>query len=394
MRYYVLIEDHQAGQRKRRWHSDPATGSAFTSKRAADAHCASLVTSRGQGTYVPPSVMTVGEWLAIWLEQARDRLKLSSWASYEKNVRVHIVPVLGQVRLQELTTHQVDQFYVSLRHSGRATKRGKGDPLAPRTVKYVHTILSAALDDAVAKGLLVRNPVKVATSPRDTTTSATWRRTWTAKELADFLAGVQDHRLGPVFSFLALTGCRRGEALGLRWRDVDLAGRRAVIRQQIGKVGGQVVETDSTKGGSGRSIALDPGLVALLESHRARQDGARALLGPGYEDRDLVFANEDGSVLYPEGLSRVFVAQASRLGLRRIRLHDLRHTWATLALQNGVHPRVVQERLGHANITITLQTYSHVIPTMHDQAADLVAGVIASAGQSNVVPLRKAVDRR
>lgn len=321
------------------------------------------------------------------------RLKFSSWASYEKNVRVHVIPVLGQVRLQELTTHQVDQFYVSLRQSGRATKRGKGDPLAPRTVTYVHTILSAALDDAVAKGLLVRNPAKAATSPRDTT-SATWRRTWTAKELAAFLAGVQGHRRGPVFSFLALTGCRRGEALGLRWRDVDLARRRAVIRQQIGEVAGRVIERDSTRGGSGRNIALDPGLVELLESYRARRDADRALLGPGYEDRELVFANEDGSARYPEGLSRVFVTQAGRLGLPRIRSHDLRHTWATLALQNSVHPKVVQERLGHANITTTRQAYSHVIPTMHDQAADLVAGVIASAGQSNVVPLRKAADSR
>jgi integrase len=205
---------------------------------------------------------------------------------------------------------------------------------------------------------------------------------------------VEDHRLGPVFAFLALTGCRRGEALGLRWRDVDLAARRAVIRHQIGKVAGQVIEIESTKSDSGRSIALDPGLIARLEAHRVRQDTNRALLGRGYVDRDLVFANEDGSALDPEGVSRVFVIQASRLGLPRIRLHDLRHTWATLAPQNGVHPKVVQERLGHANIAITPQTYSHVIPTMHDQAADLVAGVIASAGQPNVVPLREAVDHQ
>jgi integrase len=176
--------------------------------------------------------------------------------------------------------------------------------------------------------------------------------------------------------------------------DVDLNGRRAIIRQQIGKVGGKVVETDSTKSGAGRSIALDSGLVERLKAQRLIQATHRHLLGPGYVEHDLVFANEDGSVLYPEGVSRVFRTEARRLGLPPIRLHDLRHTWATLALQNGVHPKVVQERLGHANITITLQIYSHVIPTMHDQAADLVAGVISAAGQSNVVPLRKAVDSR
>jgi integrase len=219
-------------------------------------------------------------------------------------------------------------------------------------------------------------------------------QTWSAGELPTFMSGVADHRLGDLYAFLALTGCRRGEALGLRWRDVDLTRRRAVIRHQIGKVGGQVVLTESTKGGSGRIIALDAGLVERLKAHRKAQDKSRGLLGPGYKDQDLVFADEDGSAHYPEGVSRIFVAEARRLGLPRLRLHDLRHTWATLALQNGVHPKVVQERLGHASITITLQIYSHVIPTMHDQAADLVAGVIGSAADTNVIPLRKAVDGR
>jgi integrase len=154
------------------------------------------------------------------------------------------------------------------------------------------------------------------------------------------------------------------------------------------------VVTGSTKGGSGRTIALDAGLVERLKIHRKTQEVHRVLLGPGYDDQDLVFADADGSAHYPEGVSRVFVEEARKLGLPRIRLHDLRHTWATLALQNGVHPKVVQERLGHASVTITLQIYSHVIPTMHDQVADLVAGVIGSTVGTNVIPLRKAVDSR
>lgn len=388
-RYYVVVEESAGNERKRRWHSDPATGSAFTSKRAADDYCARQVVARGQGLYVTPSDLTVEDWLTRWLDSATDRLKPSTWASYEKNVRVHVLPTLGRIPLQQLSAHHLDRLYAQLRKTGKATKHGGGEGLSPRTVRYVHTIVKAALADAERKGLVARNAAAAA-SPPSSKVDEQVMRTWSAPELARFLDGTRDDDQGALWAFLAMTGCRRGEALGLRWSDVDLDRGRAHIVTTVGKVAGQVVE-GSTKTAAGRRVvALDPNLVQQLREHRADQDEQRQLLGAGYRDDGRVFAHPDGTVLYPEGVSRRFLAAAERLGLPRIRLHDLRHTWATLALQAGVHPKVVQERLGHASVTITLQTYSHVIPAMHDDAAATVANLVRAAADPRVRSIRTA----
>jgi len=385
-RYYVVVDETAAdGKRRRRWHTDPATGQAFTRKRPAEDYAAKLATAQTSGTYVSPTDDTLAGWLAIWLATAQHRLKPSTYASYEKNIRLHVIPHLGAVRLQRLTGAHLDKLYAQLLTSGRVGTSGKakGAGLSPRTVRYVHTILKAALGDAVRKGLLTVNPANVADAPTQVG-GPPELTTWTPEQLSTFLAGTREHAFGPVWTFLALTGCRRGEALGLRWRDVDLDRGRASLVQSIGRVRGQVI-VGSTKSGRPRSIALDPGLVHLLRDQAARQKTERELMGAGYADQGLVFAAPDGGCLYPEGVWRVFVAQAEHLGLPRIRVHDLRHTWATMALTAGVHPKIVQERLGHSSISITLQVYSHVTPVMHAEAAATVADMVAAAGRGGKV---------
>jgi integrase len=251
-----------------------------------------------------------------------------------------------------------------------------GQVLSPRTVRYVATILGRALKDAVRKGLIPRSPHADADPPRPSATSADVMRTWTGEELGSFLDSVEEHRMGALFTFLALTGCRRGEALGLRWSDLDLTdtGGRASIVQTVGKVAGKtVVGTTKTTAGR-RVVSLDAGLATVLRQHRRAQNELRLLMGAGWRDLNLVFPSHIGEHLYPETVSRVFRETVDGLELPPIRLHDLRHTWATLALQAKVHPKVVQERLGHANVGITLGTYSHVAPTLHDEAAETVAG--------------------
>ncbi|MDZ4250684.1 MAG: site-specific integrase, partial [Candidatus Nanopelagicales bacterium] len=181
----------------------------------------------------------------------------------------------------------------------------------------------------------------------------------------------------------------RGEALGLRWTDVDIGRRRASITSSVGRVSGKIIEGGTKTGAGRRPIALDDSILAALADQRARQHRDRDLVGAGYRDQGLVFASPEGSYVNPEHVSRVFKSEVQRLGLPPIRLHDLRHTWATLALQSGVHPRVVQERLGHSNVTITLQVYSHVVPLMHDEAAATVAGLIEAARDPKVTRLRK-----
>jgi len=169
---------------------------------------------------------------------------------------------------------------------------------------------------------------------------------------------------------------RRGEALGLRWADVDLDDGRAAIRQTVIAVNHQpVVGTPKTTKGR-RTVRLDTATVATLREHRKRQAAERLLMGTGWTDHGLVFCRVDGGLLHPERFSRSIGDRVRQLGLPRIRLHDLRHGWATMALGAGVHPKVVQERLGHANIGVTLDVYSHVTAGLHDDAAERVTGLV------------------
>jgi integrase len=174
---------------------------------------------------------------------------------------------------------------------------------------------------------------------------------------------------------------RRSELLGLYWRDVELRSGRLSIRQTVVSVNyGLHFSTPKTKR-SQRSIALDPRTSAIMRDHRARQNQKRLLVGPLWTDHDLVFCRDDGKPIHPDHLSKTFERLVARSGLPRIRLHDLRHTWATLAPGSGVHPKVVSERLGHATISITLDIYSHVIPALQKETAEVVAGLVFGSGR-------------
>ena len=386
--YYCVVADGD----KRKWHGDPDTGSGFTRREKAEAHLQDLLVSVRTGTYVEPSTMTVQEWSTGWLKRHKDRVRPSTWHGYETKLRVHVWPYIGDVKLQQLRPVHLDDLYATLRESGKRVKNKPPAPLSTSTVHQVHTILGECLGDAVRKGVLARNPQEAATAPKISTKAdgTVTMNTWSATQVATFLDRTSDHRHHALWAFLLLTGCRRGEALGLRWVDVDLDRARANVQQTIGKAGGKIV-VGTTKSGAGRRpVALDTDLVRILSAQKIAQDDEKALVGVGYDDHGLVFANPDGTPLYPEGVSRMFGEKAEKAGLPKIRLHDCRHTWATLALQAGVHPKVVQERLGHANVSITLSIYSHVAPSMHDDAAEVVAGVIRAAKAPNVVPLRDA----
>jgi integrase len=206
--------------------------------------------------------------------------------------------------------------------------------------------------------------------------------TWKAHELAQFLTGVGGDRLAGAWWLLATTGMRRGEVLGVRWQDVDLdAGRVSIVRTlittDVQRAGEPGMAWGTPKTGKGRrQVAVDPTTVSALRAHRARQLQERLAAGGVYEDGDLVCCLDDGRPLHPKTFSYYFGRHVKRLSLPRIRLHDLRHTHATLALRAGVHPRVVQERLGHANVSITLDTYSHVDLDMQAIAAARVAALV------------------
>ncbi len=353
----VDIGRDEQGRRRQKWHS------GFRTKREASEALTEILGQLSTGQYVAPSKLTVRSFLeGEWLPAVRSSLRPLTFDSYAANVRNHVLPRLGSVRLQALTPAMLNSMYADLSAC-----------LSPRTVRYIHAILRRALSDAVKWNRLARSPADAADPPSLRATRKRVMRTWSAAELQAFLESVRNDRLAGCWRFLAMTGCRRGEALGLRWRDVDLDAGRAMIVQTL--VGNRVVsETKSERGR--RTVALDPGTVAALREHRRAQQTERRALGPTYQDDDFVFCREDGTPIWPRSLSRAFARHLASARLPKIRLHDLRHTHATLALQAGVHPKVVQERLGHATISITLDVYSHAIPAMHEEAASQVAALI------------------
>jgi len=347
----------EQGRRRQKWHS------GFRTRREASEALTEILGQLSTGQYVAPSKLTVGRFLEDeWLPAIRASVRPLTFESYAGNVRNHIVPRLGSVPLQQVTPPILNSVYSEL-----------GQTLAPRTVRYIHAILRRAFASAVKWNRLARNPVEAADPPSPCAGGGRAMRTWSSSELARFLESVRDDRLFACWRFLAMTGCRRGEALGLRWRDLDLDGGRATVVQTV--VGNRAVSEAKTERGR-RTIALDEATVAELDHHRQAQDVERAILGASYEDNDLVFCREDGSPIWPRSLTRSFARVIDKADLPKIRLHDLRHTYATLALQAGVHPKVVQERLGHATISITLDVYSHAIPAMQEDAADRVAALI------------------
>jgi integrase len=362
--YVLYLGRDQDGKKRQKW-----VGGFRTRRDAEEALTQSLDRVR-TGTWADPGRITVAEYLEQWLDGIRPSLRPKTTASYEDALRGWVIPRVGSVRLVGLTAPRLRALYGELLESGR--RNGSGG-LSPRSVQYAHRIVSHALKDAVDHGLLVRNPASLVKPPR---VPKPPMRVWSADEARRFLTAVADDRLCALWTLLLTTGLRRGEVLGLRWEDVDLKRGRLAVRQTVVAIGYDVDVSEPKTTTGRRSVSLDPTTVAALKAHRRRQaeELLRAELGAG--ESELVFTTEDGSMIHPDRISKVFAQLIEQHELPTIRLHDLRHTAATLALTAGVHPKVVQERLGHANITITLDTYSHVLQGLQEDAAAKVAELV------------------
>jgi integrase len=264
-----------------------------------------------------------------------------------------------------------------LRRSAAAPEPKRGTGLDRRTVRYTHTILHRALKDAVRWGRIARNPADAADSPKAGHKSDDMQ-TWDADTLRSFIeqSKAADDRLHGLWVLLATTGMRRGEALGLRWRDLDLDKGKLRVVQTVIQIRGHVTDSEPKTVAGRRPIAIDKATVAVLREHRKRMLEERLLIGPDFTDRGFVFHQPDGMWLHPGAVSDQFLRRGAAYGLPRLTVHGLRHTWATLALEQGIHPKVVQERLGQSTIAITLGIYSHVSPTLHDEAAGTVTRLL------------------
>lgn len=356
-----------------------ARRSGFASSRDAQAALDLLRTDVREGTYVPDVNVSVQDYLVEeWLPAVRSSLEPSTWTSYDRAMRLRVIPKLGGLKLRDLSPSHLNRLYAELLANGRCD--GQDGGLSPRSVRYTHTILGRAMRDAVRWQRLKVSPATAAEPPRAKDARAPEMVTWTAQELNTFLDAEKQTRYWIGWRLLATTGMRRGEALGVRWGDIDFDEGILAIRQTLTVDDGQLRLVNRTKTGRSRVIHLDTATVAALRSARKAQLEERILFGAGYQDNDLVLCRADGRPYHPERFSQEFKRRVTRHKLRRIRLHDLRHTWATLALAAGVHPKVVQEQLGHASITITMDVYSHVVPSMKSEAAEKVAGLILGSG--------------
>jgi integrase len=365
---WALVYDEgrdEQGNRKQRWRS------GYRTREDAENALADIIVRLNQGAYVEPTRQTTGQFLDEWLKAAEVTLRPSTFASYKGLVEQHVRPGIGSVPLQKLSGAHLNALYGDMLAKGR--KDGKGG-LSPRTVRYAHAIIHRALRDAVRWNRLPRNVADSADPPKATKPPI---RRWDAEQLRGFLTRMSEDRLSAAFLLIATTGMRRGEAFGLRWQDVDLEAGQLSVRQTLIAPGYKVQFSKPKTAKGNRSIALDPATVTALKAHRKAQIAERLAFGADYADSGgLVFTEADGSPVNPVRFSKQFERAVKAAGLPRIPLHGLRHTWATVALSAGVHPKVVSERLGHSTISLTLDVYSDVLPGLQEEAAAKVASLV------------------
>jgi integrase len=348
----------------------------YRTKRDAQHALTEALADYGKGAQVEPSKMKIADYLTReWLPVIKTSKKPSTYHTYEHFVTKRIVPALGDTRLTDLTPGDLVRFYNELRAE-----------LSERTLKQVHDIISGALRHAAEQQppLVARNVAAIV--PRDARPKPRRKaddiKCWTAPDLQTFLAGVSDDRQCALYTFASLTGMRRGELLALKWQDVNMETGQVAVRRSLVAVGAKVHE-GTPKSGDARTIAIDPQTITLLKRHRAAQLEDRMRAGEMWTDTGRVFTREDGTDLRPGNVSQAFDRRAKAAPVPTLRLHDLRHTHATLALAAGVHPKVVQERLGHASIEITMDLYSHVVAGVQEEAAAKVAALVFGNALTN-----------
>lgn len=317
------------------------------------------------GVSVQGGKALLADYLSYWLGIVRINLRPRSVERYRQVIEHHITPEIGHIRLDGLRSDHIQDLYAS------RLEGGVGVP----TVRGVHSVLHRALAQAVRWRLITRNVASGVEKPKQPRPEM---RILDFHQVQQFLAAADDHRLYALFHLAVTTGLRRGELLGLKWTDLDSETGRLQIQRQLQRVQYQGLVLSEPKSATGRrSISLARVDLAKLQAHRTRQLEERLFAGGKWQEHGLIFTSIFGTPCDPNNVSRSFRKLLKAANLPRIRFHDLRHTAATIMLQQGIHPKIVQERLGHSNINLTLDTYSHVLPDMQKEAAakiDLLFG--------------------
>ena len=346
-----LDRDPTTNKRQQKWITVKG------SRREAERRLSEILHQQDTGSFAVPTKTTVADYLIRWLaDYARHNLTPRSFERYESVIRVHLIPDIGSIPLTQLKASSVQQHYTRMIDSG----------LAALTVRYHHVVLHKALQTAIKWGLVNRNAADGTDLPRARHGEML---VWDADEMATFLECARTTQYHALFYLALYTGARRSELLALRWQDIDfIYGQISVNRSLHHLKTREYIFTQPKSAKSRRTIALPPSAFMVLQDYRKGRELEAAMLNMSLTEDDLVF-NVLGKPLRPNTVSRAWAILAKKAGVKVIRLHEARHTHASLMLRQGIHPKIVQERLGHSSISITLDTYSHVAPGLQEAAA-------------------------
>ncbi|MEN6521330.1 MAG: site-specific integrase [Armatimonadota bacterium] len=367
---YELQKD-ASGKRKQGYETVRGT------KRDAQRRLNEILAEIQAGKYIEPSKLKLADFLAQWLEFAKATLAEKTREEYAKIIHTHINPNIGNILLFELRPLHIQKYYNDRYENGRIVKPVKplkeGEPkpkpkgLSALTVRHHHTLLHKALADAVAWHLIPSNPADAAKPPKQTKSEM---KILNKDEIKKLLDHARPHNYNIAIVLAISTGMRRGEILALRWKDVNLDAKTITVSRSLQQTDGRKLTIKGTKTGKNRVIPISQKTVDELMKQKARQAQNKLLLGREYKVTGLVCSRPDGSMVVPDLLTDAFRTMVSHLDITQIRFHDLRHTHVALLIAQGEHVKVISERLGHSSISITMDRYGHLFPTLNQSVAD------------------------
>jgi integrase len=330
-------------------------------KKDAQKYLTAKLREKDLGVFIEPASIALNEYLDKWLEEiAKPRLRESTFTSYKAILENYVKSKLGAKRLSDIQAYEVQKLYNDLKKQG----------LSSRTVRYTHVVFSSAMKQAIKWKMIMQNPCELCELPR---LEKNEMKHLSQEETSKFLQAAKESKHFVLFLLVIESGMRPEEYLGLQWKDIDFEQKALSVRRAIvwKRKGGGFTFTEPKTKKSRRSIPISNSVINALKTHRRKQLEERLKLGADYQNLDLVFTSEVGTPIQPKNLiDRHFKPLLIKAEVPNIRLYDLRHTTATLLLSSGENPKVVSERLGHASIVLTLDTYSHVLPTMQQGATD------------------------
>jgi integrase len=371
--YTIVLQlglDTTSGKRRQRWIAVDGN------KHDAERIMAELLHEQATGTLVESTKTTTGAFLTRWLsEYVKPGRSPRSYERYRDLIHKHIEPAFGGIILTQLKTEHLQKHYTACLEAG----------LSPSTVPYHHAVIHKALKTALKWGLVNRNVADCAEPPLKRNYEI---QVWDDWEITKFLETAKDSPYFALFHTVLYTGVRRSELLGFQWHDIDFVFCQLSVRRGLHHLkDGSYVFLDTKSNKSRRTIALSPTAIMVLREHRERQEQNHLLNGKLLQETDLVFCQPDGKTLRPSTITRAWQTVATKAGVKIIRFHDARHSHASMLLKGGIHPKIVQERLGHSSIEMTLDIYSHVVPGLQEAAArrfdDLVNHKIETKWQSD-----------